>query len=79
MRKAMVRIGAAVAAAVIAAKTARAASARSGIDDARVAPPTPTSRARGDAGGRNRCNHCAPNRYVCGCAAAAIAQDGGLA
>ena len=74
MKKTMMQICAAVAAAFIAVKQAHAVAALGRIDDVRVGPLLTTSWAQGDVGGAYCYNYYTPNHYVCGCVATAIAQ-----
>jgi len=60
MKKTVMQIGAAVAAAFIAAKTAHAVSPRNSIDDVRVGPLLTTSWAHGSVGDQYCYNYYTP-------------------
>ena len=75
MKKTVMQIGAAVAAAFIAVKQAQAAGPLSSIDDVRVAPLMTTHWAQGSVGNNKLCyNYYTPLNRVCGCTATAIGQ-----
>ena len=74
MRKTMMQICAAVAAAFIAVKQAYAVAALSSIDDVRVGPLLTTSWAQGSVGNQYCYNYYTPLHRVCGCTATAVGQ-----